>query len=508
MDAFSCPPTYTCIELVWKHEDGRKFYFTCNYVFVEMMNLYYSSLTNPKITTDTIEFVKILDGWNTRSVVGYNSQPGIDEPGKTAVLVPHMPLPQFPIFCRYVWLHQCYLLVRMNNSDSKISSKVDMSMYAEFYSIQKQTNVLFPLVICGVSQYEDLSEKRYELFNIANSMILYQMQTSFKWPLLGIIFNDTEFEVHVYFVSNDVKDKLVDITLFKEQRSDSVIHWQALFDMMKAWCVEISNIIQNAVSMKYQAQVRVVRNKDQSYVYKSFDYRYVDPHSIVRKRSPKLYFDKKLILTEVEELVNVPGLVIIKYGLIKGTHVAVCCKQFISILEQLEYLHSKLGIVHGDIRLANMVFNDEEYEKSTLLDYDYCGMVDVDHYPSGILNVVDGYRTSKMLGGGVMRYKDDCKCMYKCMKFFQSNEKDDLLKWKQIYRFVKHGLLEKAIDSLNNNNEFTLELVNPTFCNLKHGTLCKKISMAQVSNTNISIPISHTVDQNDDIPKKKKVRYE
>uniref|UniRef100_A0A7S0SX08 Uncharacterized protein n=1 Tax=Chromulina nebulosa TaxID=96789 RepID=A0A7S0SX08_9STRA len=134
---------------------------------------------------------------------GYFKQKNLNEQGRTAILSLNMPhIPDYKNI-DFIYMHQSYLLV---NDEKCIDGTVDMSLYA------KENKNLTPLIIWEMSD-RDLYKKFYQVINIANSMILYQMPDEFtKWPLIGVIYDYRHFEVHVYF---QYQGKLVDIILIE-----------------------------------------------------------------------------------------------------------------------------------------------------------------------------------------------------------------------------------------------------------------------------------------------------
>jgi hypothetical protein len=84
-------------------------------------------------------------------------------------------------------------------------------------------------------------------------------------------------------------------------------------------------------------------------------------------------------------------LVIIKYPHIDGSHIPHNYQQFHHIMEELMQMHSQ-GWVHGDIRLANMIFHSENND-SRLIDFDFAGVAGTAVYPAGYNhNIKDGFR--------------------------------------------------------------------------------------------------------------------
>mmetsp|Transcript_4470 Transcript_4470/g.4007 ORF Transcript_4470/g.4007 Transcript_4470/m.4007 type:complete len:177 (-) Transcript_4470:81-611(-) len=165
------------------------------------------------------------------------------------------------------------------------------------------------------------------------------------------------------------------------------------------------------------------------------------------------YFDKNLFKSFVEYIIDEVNLKIIRYETIKGDHIAKNSKEFINILKQLKYLNEN-QIVHGDLRLYNMVFNHSDPSSSSLIDFDYCGIANKGNYPEGIIKVPDGIRTKSMLKGEQMNVESDITCMIACMDYFTSNNN----KWKKCQELLKKNKYVKAIKVLENNESFDLVL--------------------------------------------------
>jgi hypothetical protein len=90
------------------------------------------------------------------------------------------------------------------------------------------------------------------------------------------------------------------------------------------------------------------------------------------------------------------GLLIIATPYRKGGHVAKSPTSFLPIIEHLHSLH-KAGLVHGDIRAFNTVFDKQEPDKKEdcgcLIDFDYGGVIGQTNYPKGYqARLADGYR--------------------------------------------------------------------------------------------------------------------
>ena len=99
-------------------------------------------------------------------------------------------------------------------------------------------------------------------------------------------------------------------------------------------------------------------------------------------------------------------LIATKY--MSGTHEATTPIDFLPIIDELANLHEN-GMVHGDIRVYNMVFSlasDGEKPDGCLIDFDYGGTEGEAKYPSGYVSYLpDGTRCGE--AGQVITKEND-----------------------------------------------------------------------------------------------------
>lgn len=447
---FSTSPSSTKTKDVKKHQSTDKYYFSSHYLFIEAFLCYfYRKILLPDITNATKKFMLIFNECMHSEIKvsnGYLSQKTIDKPGKSAILATSLPRIEETSNYTFIYIHQAHLLV---NDMKKKTGKVDISLYAQS---NHDVNVMLPLVAWEMSLNDDFKLKRNQLFNTATSMMIYQMKGS-KYPLLGIIFNQHKFEIHIYFAS---KGKVVDFILEKNQETNTS-NWQGLFNVIEKWSRSIERFLMNDACKFYAiANSRVCRNENLQYVYKTYDYRYLKSSYVnnrnTRRRSPQFY---GILTPSIHYLIDQPNLKIIYYKCIEGDHIAKQSKEFINILNQLQHLHSK-NIVHGDIRLRNIIFNHEDVTKSSLIDFDYSGRVGEDRYPSTLCEVPDGIRTTKMMNGDFMDFKCDNICMSHCMGFFRVENMKYKDIWNDCLEFTKTGELLKVIEILEQSDAIKL----------------------------------------------------
>ena len=66
-----------------------------------------------------------------------------------------------------------------------------------------------------------------------------------------------------------------------------------------------------------------------------------------------------------------------------------------------------MNLCHGDVRLANIMFGKN---KSSLIDFDYCGVEGVRLYPNGYnTDLLDTRRHEEAVGGNTLSKEHDCE---------------------------------------------------------------------------------------------------
>ena len=144
--------------------------------------------------------------------------------------------------------------------------------------------------------------------------------------------------------------------------------------------------------------------------FKDKIYKYFSPRTAnVFYRNFAVFLQQKTLLgakTEWEDINT--GEAVISYPYVKGDHIPSSAAQFLPIIEILFSLH-QLGFVHGDIRLANMLFA-ERVSESRIIDWDYGGKEGEAFYPPGYAcALVDGPRhpeiNIKSVASGTLQVK-------------------------------------------------------------------------------------------------------
>jgi hypothetical protein len=136
---------------------------------------------------------------------------------------------------------------------------------------------------------------------------------------------------------------------------------------------------------------------------------------------------------------------------LEGNHIPSKCSDFVDVLKQLMQMHSR-SVVHGDIRLFNMLFLFSG--GSTLIDFDFSGN---GIYPTGYsIQLFDTVRHTNAKPGNLLQMDHDCFSMAAVMKLFSSKNE----KWKDAVKTVEDGFLSEAISLLHNMHDI-LDIQNP-----------------------------------------------
>jgi len=166
-------------------------------------------------------------------------------------------------------------------------------------------------------------------------------------------------------------------------------------------------------------------------VYKSFDYagRTVPDADRRRYELNLLCIDGAQLLPRSLDVVPGP---VITYPYLQGSHIPRRMNQVIAVLQAVQALHERKGIIHGDLRWLNVVIASNS-DLVTLIDFDMAAVGDIktaktafaahalfwilEHflgrvYPSGLtLELPDGVRHPNAKGGCQLMFEHD---VYAC----------------------------------------------------------------------------------------------
>jgi len=123
--------------------------------------------------------------------------------------------------------------------------------------------------------------------------------------------------------------------------------------------------------------------------------------------------------------------------------------QFADLLSQLQTLWIK-NRVHGDVRLANIIFNQDEDGKGTtgqLVDFDFCGQANQDCYPSGYkTELADTVRHDGALPEEPLAIAHDLFSFASVLSFFTPSKSNRAGRWTSLHRSIKQFSIQEPQD--------------------------------------------------------------
>ena len=182
----------------------------------------------------------------------------------------------------------------------------------------------------------------------------------------------------------------------------------------------------------------------QDLVYKVMDYRFRESVSSTRRHEFSLRYLPNCQIAASED-----DFKVISYKYIPGKHYPENAIQVYYVLKMLTTMHEN-GIVHGDIRLSNIIFAENPSE-SQLIDFDYSGARLSDVYPLRFaLEINDGKRHKKVKPLGYLSRKHDCFSMCFLLSSFKPSDcrKDIATNWGNVCKLVGEGNVKSACECL------------------------------------------------------------
>jgi hypothetical protein len=222
-------------------------------------------------------------------------------------------------------------------------------------------------------------------------------------------------------------------------------------------------------------------NQDPSFrVFKCFDYRHGDRRKLplLGDRRAHDYFLKFLDGTVIEYqqtgVIKDESLVVISYPYLPGNHVPMYAWQLQQILELLLTMHGE-GIVHGDVRLRNMIFSvpsvatdfavnasthtnvtprssfKTHYGTAHIIDFDLSGLINQRRYPSRYaIKLSDTKRHEEAIPLSLLKPCHDLYALAHIWEMFElddphSNEGDGE-QWKEAIKSLQILVLKDIAD--------------------------------------------------------------
>jgi hypothetical protein len=310
------------------------------------------------------------------------------------------------------------------------------SALAENYAQKTLTDsfIMFPFAFFEFTT-DKVSTKAAQAF--AYSHLLFRTLHQMLWvPLLGIRLSPHEMILDIYMLTfpdgYSAPAKIAVLELFRanapQGKSLSGGDYLRLIHILVSWVELCKSFLLPTppLVLDHQCLPNLIPVKNANVflrngrAFKSYDYREKDLESCYW-RDPQYYFH---FVDGCRWEVNEPKLKIISYDMIPGVHQPSCIDHLIKFLLQLSQVHQK-EIVHGDIRLSNIIFNSHPevgssahpevgssatvwVPQATIIDYDMSGPEATRVYPPRYAqSIPDGKRHPDALPEAPLRYSHD-----------------------------------------------------------------------------------------------------
>lgn len=359
-------------------------------------------------------------------LLGYCSQKRLREEGITALLTANISR-CFSEYCRCMGhgneiedrvsiMHQSTL--RRPN----VNWFVDISLFYRFLTTDKgfvhsHRAALFPLLFIEftkTSTSKPIDKKLPQAALYANQLFskLMAFEKSRTWvPLLAIVMSEHEMWFRLYspsVVNREWKIAEVDVMRCAVSKENML----RLLHVMVGWtrfCTQFlcspaavppppPSQLNGHLLLRKHCNVVVMGTK----IFKSYDYRVISQRWYVEpdyRRDPLHYLQSdlqnvELVVDWTADSDSHDRLQILAYDMVPGVHYPSFVRHLTLVMSKIAQLHAR-GIVHGDLRFANIVFSDKSDETVaiTIIDYDYSGPAGEKVYPPRFRHdITDGFR--------------------------------------------------------------------------------------------------------------------
>jgi len=175
-------------------------------------------------------------------------------------------------------------------------------------------------------------------------------------------------------------------------------------------------------------------------------------------------------------------IVLLKYPFLEGSHTPSLVGHFLSIKAQITVLHGA-NLVHGDIKLANLLFSFEDGKAiGFLIDMDLVGIHNKTRYIENYNpNIKDGKREHRAKSKKVMLKQNDLYSFGFLCSQFECKDKKQNAVWEKAWSLFYQDKWQ-TLKLKDNELDKTVE----EFC-----SICSQISECEINkknNSNLHIP--------------------
>jgi len=303
----------------------------------------------------------------------------------------------------------------------------------------------------GTSVKDAMQQMMVEAIYISNQ------SNDVKPPLLGMLMSCTPGEPSVkLIVFNRRQRKMVQYVVGDLKLTDND-GFARLARVLNMWARRIANRVDKSLSSRAVMSdmpvisPRVVLPRQRG-LYDG-DSKAATVLKFVRTDGPAPFIEPYATYLHAKVVAKSSGTWLLEYPFVHGSHSPNQIGDFIPIVKLLAEMHEQ-KIVHGDVRLANMIFSGD---KSLLIDFDMSGKLDPENpplYPKGYQRVDDTERHADAKQCQPILPAHDMFSLGSVMAFFtaSSNSKE----WTDACNFVKNGIPSEALRVMGNISQCLL----------------------------------------------------
>ena len=296
-------------------------------------------------------------------------------------------------------------------------------------------------------------------------------------PLLGIVMSEFEFLLKMYSLTVvDSQWKIAEVDVMRCPVTANSFH--RLVHVMTGWTKHCCSFLTSSTPLRtFNPNLILHRHSNvvsfDGKIYKCYDYRQISERSdieMTQRRNADMYTFSDL--TDIEVVVNwasdrdaQDSLKIISYHPVPGVHYPSVAGHMILVMKKILNLKSR-NIVHGDLRLANIVFSDPESiqkygsVQSTIIDFDYSGIEGEKCYPERFnVDITDGFRHAGARPCELLRHSHDIAAIHWFMEQYKPKDEQLQSVWSLCLEDLNANDLPTAIERLGDHSLAELELV-------------------------------------------------
>jgi hypothetical protein len=312
---------------------------------------------------------------------------------------------------------------------------------------QAPAGIVFPYGFMEYVKKGEVKDKFSQASIYANFLLqsLKSAESDLSIPLLGIIMSKNQILYRLYHPSIvNYQQKIAEIDiLWSTEVNHSAIY--RMLHMIAKWSDHCTQFLMEKRDFPVLANPKTnVLISDDGWVYKTFDYRSSPwrPASVPAesRRSSKYYLDSSIAhemglegveswrdpLLDGSEMKSEQesNFSLLRYRKIDGSHTPKVVGHLTQLLDKVKLLHAR-GLVHGDIRLANILFSGTiDCAATVLIDFDMSGKCGEKKYLPGFQEVFDGLRHNDAVEGNFLDYSHDLAAVVWIFEHFPPVNKD------------------------------------------------------------------------------------